>query len=92
MSETLSNETMRMLADLAEMLMSVNPHWRTAILEQAARGLGYKEWRLNFQPIVDTGILKGVFERSIARGEDPEEILRHFWNETRRVARAVVVQ
>lgn len=88
----LSNETRLMLTDLAEMLMTVNPHWRTAILEQAARGVSYKDWRLSFQPIVDAGILNGVFARAVARGEDPEEILRHFWTETRRAAGAVVIQ
>lgn len=88
----LSNETRLMLTDLAEMLMSANPHWRTVIIEQAARGVSYKDWRLSFQRMVDAGILNGVFARAVERGEDPEEILRHFWNETRRVAGAVVVQ
>jgi hypothetical protein len=92
MSETLSDETRRMLTDLAEMLVSALPHWRTVILEQAARGVDYKQWRLSFQPMVDAGILKGVFARSIARGEDPEELIRCFWNETRRVAGAMKVQ
>lgn len=88
----LSDATRRILTDLAEMLMAVNPHWRTIILEQAARGVSYKEWRLSFQPMVETGILQGIFARSIERGDDPEELLRYFWAETRRIAGAVVIQ
>lgn len=82
----LSEQTRNAVSAVATRLVNDLPSWRQAIQGQAAKGVTYQQWRKLFQPMMDIGYLDAIVRRSKARGEDPEELLRCFWEVTRRAA------
>lgn len=82
----LSVYTRSMVSVVAGQLMRELPLWKAAIQEQAARGETYRDWRRSFQPLMDAGYLDMIMDRSRARGEEPEELLRCLWEALRRAA------
>lgn len=82
----ISEYTRSMMSIMAEELVSKLPAWRETIQAQAAQGMTYRDWRRSFQPMIDSGYLDTIMERSKARGEEPEELLRCLWEAVRRAA------
>lgn len=80
----ITERTRLMIGIVAAHTVAGNPEWRALIRKN--RDLSFEEWRARFQVMIDAGILDRVFANAARRGDSGEEMLRLFWEETRRVA------
>jgi hypothetical protein len=82
------DETRERIAEMVALIFLLKPDYSDVIKAQVRRGMTYEKWLEDFKAagLYDLLQQKGIFVRARARGENGDEILQLFWEETRRFA------
>jgi hypothetical protein len=80
----LSESTRDAVTKVVDLMFYLFPDWADNIRSQADKS--YTEWLEQFKPFRAQLENSGIFRRSRQRNEDPDELLRFMWTESRRMA------